>query len=1443
MDWRDIVGGNKDDWWKRQNSNVSTTTTNPTTQSSGFFGNLNPIEKAGDVVAGIGGFFGGMVTSVIDSAKTAVGGIKDVVEGSVKASDLGGITSQLDALNKERSNYAASLTDVDYDDPTIKAKLEEYQKKAQELVDQGQGIVKSKDWKESQGVDAVKTAAASADTFLNVAGVAGLLKAVGKGVITQGAKVVGKTVVQKTAEETAKATAKATAAATLNRTGTGALKNIGKNAAEGALLGGAYGAYGALEQGGVDTSAADIAQSALLGGTVGGVLGGAGSLLDKNVRAGLRQLPNDIKTGTLKTASQNAKVTALPAKSLTSYEGAPDRARVDYYKNKIANGEPIDPIIAMKDSTGALGVEDGKHRLQAYIESGIDDVPVKVVTPGDVRKVTQGGYLRVPGAEDSGLSRASGAADDAQRQLMGEDIQRADPIASNYINSEVARYSTPDQYIDDLTESLWQNNKKGKGVETMLQRADPESYDVTSRITTSNNSKFYSDYYKAHGTKPTKQGIRDIVEQELTGQPSKTGIHTNILDSSQYSDAPFARDIYQQLVDRDTGFQRTIQQGPPADMFTQYAGDLGLPSGTTAPKVAGTPTIPKTTTNATSATNALFNTQDDVQRALGRMESETNPNIDYVDTSVLPSGARQPGVQQNLQTQNINPYEGMPQDFSRLALPAGEKVTVTPSVAKTQFKKTGVAPEFQEKIKPSSKPIELAAKTSDVENLGLRQTKGGKLKPFKQVTKDELKAIKQIADDDTSSAFTTTRTPSMNLSEAFKKQGGEKSKGFRILDKYNTTLREHNASYTTEVQNRRDFLERFIQEYGIDGKSSESMRDFLQAATKEESEEAMKAYVAQYGLKAGEGMQRLRTWWRAENKLVRDETNNVIKQFAGEDHMMGDLGETYLPRVYVRGKKGFKEAVLDVAHAGMDKIGGKKGMFNLESGSGYLDKLTENAGGILRNSEGIPLNSEFTKPNTTFLSAAQKRTARTPQEKMEDPITSMMRYFDATARAKHLTPDISKGQELKRAIELINNDSNNLRQMYKSFDDQVNSIAGKTSRLDRPFVDSKRGAEFVDIASKIQSRISKSTVTGSVSSAMAQTGQLPLVFAENGAGNFAGGVKDIMRFARAADDVADPMVQSALMKSRYPKYQDLFKVSKAGRAGNKATEVISKPFRVIEHASSELAWRSSYRRSLADGFSGKEAIQEADRITAKLIGERSPGARAALYESRAASPITAYTLEVNQMYQMAKQYFKNDPKRAAKLVGAIWLYNNAYETMTGNRLNADPIDAATDMAKILSSDDYDSEGNQVGFGEKMLRATGRGLGEAIDATPLGGVVAGSLYPEQGFRVPFGGGERTMSASQIFGDTSIGRYGGGTPIASGISNPLLLLGIPGMSQLQKSVEGVNAYNAGGSMSPSGRLRFSIPQTPEEYWRSLLLGQYGTGAGRDYIRSQTSNLAGQ
>lgn len=70
-----------------------------------------------------------------------------------------------------------------------------------------------------------------------------------------------------------------------------------------------------------------------------------------------------------------------------------DLARIEEYKAKIAAGEKIDPLRLIRESDGKMAVEDGKHRLEAFKQSGHTEVPAfeqitKIKKGEDVARAT-----------------------------------------------------------------------------------------------------------------------------------------------------------------------------------------------------------------------------------------------------------------------------------------------------------------------------------------------------------------------------------------------------------------------------------------------------------------------------------------------------------------------------------------------------------------------------------------------------------------------------------------------------------------------------------------------------------------------------------------------------------------------------------------------------------------------------------------------------------------------------------------------------------------------------------------------------------------------------------------------------------------------------------------------------------------------------------------------
>jgi hypothetical protein len=285
--WNQDQGGN---WWDRQPAD--TTTAPP----QGFFGGIvHGVESAGSFFGGIAKAGAnvaksiiGIVPQAVKDFETTVGTFKDMATAVVGQHQANQI---IDEANQKRHQLQA-----DYDAKRIS--LDDFNQGIQQL--QGQ-LQKNQQNLQAEGInkrDAAKSAAASANTVLNI-GTLGF-----GGLAEQGVKTAAKLGIggaedlgARLAEEKA---VQAAAGAAANRTAAGAASTVGKNLLEGGALGAGYGALAPIEQQGSQATPEEIWRSALTGGALGGVLSGGSTLLDRNVREGLGKAPGALREANAK---------------------------------------------------------------------------------------------------------------------------------------------------------------------------------------------------------------------------------------------------------------------------------------------------------------------------------------------------------------------------------------------------------------------------------------------------------------------------------------------------------------------------------------------------------------------------------------------------------------------------------------------------------------------------------------------------------------------------------------------------------------------------------------------------------------------------------------------------------------------------------------------------------------------------------------------------------------------------------------------------------------------------------------------------------------------------------------------------------------------------------------------------------------------------------------
>ncbi len=384
-------------------------------------GAVIPFVKPKSNLQKVGGFIKDAAIDVKDTTVGAYQGVGSIARAEIASNNVDKKTAERNQNTKAWSAYMNTLKPEDYKSPAVQAKLTEFKNR-------NAGIKVSdntrQDLKEAQEVDAKKLAFQSGETFLNVAtlGIGTGVKQIAK----QGVKQGIKSTMQKFAEQGVKKEMRNEA---ILGAGFG-VTNTGRNDED--------------NNAGVSEYLKNAGIGAVIGGAVPVAVAGAGkvigagknkvqSFFDKAIpeeAAPPRSMPSEnldelnrlnkkakeeiltldekqtrtnlqIQKDTITTQAP-PKINAEISEDLNSVPnikkdireepidnlkvgsdaiGDVDPAQVENYKQRIQNGEPIDPIVITKEKDGTF-VQDGKHRVLAAQQLGIKNIPtVEKVAP------------------------------------------------------------------------------------------------------------------------------------------------------------------------------------------------------------------------------------------------------------------------------------------------------------------------------------------------------------------------------------------------------------------------------------------------------------------------------------------------------------------------------------------------------------------------------------------------------------------------------------------------------------------------------------------------------------------------------------------------------------------------------------------------------------------------------------------------------------------------------------------------------------------------------------------------------------------------------------------------------------------------------------------------------------------------------------------------------
>lgn len=515
------------------------------------------------------------------------------------------------------------------------------------------------------------------------------------------------------------------------------------------------------------------------------------------------------------------------------------------------------------------------------------------------------------------------------------------------------------------------------------------------------------------------------------------------------------------------------------------------------------------------------------------------------------------------------------------------------------------------------------------------------------------------------------------------------------------------------------------------------------------------------------------------------------------------------------------------------------------------DKLSQWGVPFNRNdmdSENLPTDinglTEFNRPGKNwFASSLERKGMKTTY----DAITGIDGYLEGAGNLIFHTADIQRYRTLSKFIRetygqthgLDNVDSltdaefeqrladiqdNKLSKYVAWLDEQANALAGKKGAIDRA---SERflGRRVYTALNTLKSQVGSNMTGFNVRSALTNFASAVQGASKTSKLSFVKGTVSTINnifhndgLINKSDFLTSRLVNDTLSQKTWQK------ISNAGQVFMNGSDYFT----------SNQIWRSKYFENLSKGMSEQDAISNADDFSARIMGDRSQGATAEIFNSKTLGFLTQFQLEVNNQWSSMIHDNKMDIESGKKsgagvvfqlgqLFGASYLFNSLMKSLTGSSVMFDPIDM---LMKIFDDDDDKS------LEEKFESA----IGDFMDNVPMWSVFSGGRIPIQ---------EAMTGASSLVkkltGQTdSFGNEITWDDVGQDFLESMAYYVLPtGYGQLRKTVQGLKMYDddlpIAGSYTDSGNLRFTADNSTTGKIKSALFGRYSSKEAQDYIDS--------
>ena len=491
------------------------------------------------------------------------------------------------------------------------------------------------------------------------------------------------------------------------------------------------------------------------------------------------------------------------------------------------------------------------------------------------------------------------------------------------------------------------------------------------------------------------------------------------------------------------------------------------------------------------------------------------------------------------------------------------------------------------------------------------------------------------------------------------------------------------------------------------------------------------------------------------------------------------------------------------------------------------------------------VTDQFKPGKNWFASAMQRKGFKTTY----DAITGIDGYLEGASNLMYHTGDIQRYRTLSKMIreaygqqhgmdnldvstkegqQRLNDIMDNKLSKYAAWlDEQANALAGKKGGIDRA-AERLLGRKIYTVLDTAKKQVGSNMTGFNVRSALT---------------NFASAVQGASKtkktaFIKGTISTFKNMVhndglinKSDFLTNRFGSDQLSKKLwQKASNAG----QIFMTG---SDYFTANQIWRSKYFENLSKGMNETQAIKNADDFASRIMGDRSKGSTAEIFNSKTLGLLTQFQLEVNNQWSSIVHDNKMDLQKGNKsgatvvfqlgeLAAASYFFNNLMKSLTGSDVMIDPIDM---LMKMLGADDDDKDKS---VGDRATEV----VGDLIDDLPFASIMTGGRIPmSEAFK---GGGtafKKLSGQKDQYGNDISWKDVGGDLIESGA----YWLLPTGYGQLKKTKNGLSMYDEDlpmpGSYTKSGNLRFRADESAEGKIKAALFGQYSSEEARKYMES--------